>query len=100
MTESRARLDPLQSYTAITISSFLWGNTQRMGKKNISNLSEESSGVAGDRSFFPTPVRSSLHVPLNRICFCYLLRVFCEIYCDMSILKQGILCLERNMENH
>lgn len=27
MTESSGRLDPLQSYPAITIPSFLWGNT-------------------------------------------------------------------------
>lgn len=91
MTESRARLDPLQSYTAITISSFLWGNTQRTGKKNISNLSEGSSGVAGERSFSPTPAQSSLHVPLNWICFCYLVRVFLEMYSDTSILTPLLL---------
>lgn len=30
---ARGRLDPLQSYPAITISSFLWGNTQRRERK-------------------------------------------------------------------
>lgn len=33
MTESSGRLDPLQSYPAITIPSFLWGNTQGRGRK-------------------------------------------------------------------
>lgn len=33
MTESSGRLDPLQSYPAITIPSFLWGNTQGRERK-------------------------------------------------------------------
>lgn len=33
MTESSGRLDPLQSYPAITIPSFLWGNTQGQERK-------------------------------------------------------------------
>lgn len=33
MTESSGRLDPLQSYPAITIPSFLWGNTKGRERK-------------------------------------------------------------------
>lgn len=49
MTESSGRLDPLQSYPAITIPSFLWGNTQGRERKLDQNFTEESAGVAGER---------------------------------------------------
>lgn len=66
MTEGRARLHPLQSYTAIIIFFISVGKYPRMGKKIRSNLSKERSGVARERTFFssfsPTPARSSLDV--------------------------------------
>lgn len=49
MTESSGRLDPLQSYPAITIPSFLWGNTQGRGRKLDQIFTGESAGVAGER---------------------------------------------------
>lgn len=64
MTEGRARLDPLQSYTAITIFSISVGKYPRTGKKIRSNLSEERSGVARQRAFF---------------CCCFFSPHFCQI---------------------
>ena len=51
MTEGRARLDPLQSYTAIIIFFISVGKYPRMGKKITPNLSEERAGVAMERAF-------------------------------------------------
>lgn len=51
MTEGRARLDPLQSYTAITVFFISVGKYPRMAKKIRLNLIVERSGVARE-SFF------------------------------------------------
>lgn len=49
MTESRRRLDPLQSYPAITISSFLWGNTQGRERKLDQILLKKAFEWQGER---------------------------------------------------
>lgn len=48
MTESRGRLDPLQSYPAITIPSFLLGNTQGRERK-LDKILLKRARVAGER---------------------------------------------------
>lgn len=47
MTESSGRLHPLQSYPAITIPSFLWGNIQGQERKLDQIFTEERARVAG-----------------------------------------------------
>lgn len=49
MTESRRRLDPLQSYPAITICSFLWGNTQGRERKLDQILLKKALEWQGER---------------------------------------------------
>lgn len=68
MTESSGRLDPLQSYPAITIPSFLWGNTEGRERKLDQIFTEERAGVAGERDETPFSIsaKASFSMPWSK----------------------------------